>query len=271
MIGILLYVMTRSWQQTLVTLATMGVGFVWTLGVLGWLGWSQDGMLEVLPVLVVIVGVCDAVHLLSRHAAERTTNPTLPLRETILAAARGSGPACAITTITTAAAFASFTASDIDAFVRFGVIFPIGVIACLLLSFSLLPILIERLPTETTQPVNVSAVWEAVMKAIVITSSQRIGPLLVSSSLVLAFFGFGWAAYLHADNNWMESFGESSDIARAVTFVERSLGGSQTLEIDIRLPAGTKSKIRRRWQSFLHFQTVSPGSNRLGNQRVCWT
>ena len=48
-IGALLYFLTRSWQQTLITLATMGLGFLWTLGVLGWLRWPQDGMLEVLP------------------------------------------------------------------------------------------------------------------------------------------------------------------------------------------------------------------------------
>jgi len=38
----------------------------------------------------------------------------------------------------------------------------------------------------------------------------------------------------------MEALGESSRVVQAVRFVEESLGGSQTLELDIQLPAGTK-------------------------------
>ena len=53
-IGFLLYVMTWSWQQTLVTLATMGLALLWALGVLGWLAWPQDGMLEVLAPVVAV-------------------------------------------------------------------------------------------------------------------------------------------------------------------------------------------------------------------------
>jgi len=235
-IGALLYLMTRSWQQTGVTLATMGVGFLWTLGVMGWLGWPQDGMLEVLPAVVVIVGVCDAVHLLSRYAANRDAKPSLTKSGALLVAAREAGPACLITTLTTAGAFASFTASNLDTFVRFGVILPIGVFACLLLSFSLLPIAIDRLPGESLRSTRVSASWSPAIDALLKTSAQRAAPLLLASILLVAYFGYGWIVHLRADNDWKESLGESSSVVQAITFVEGVLGGSQTLELDIQLP-----------------------------------
>ena len=239
-IGILLYLMTGSWQHTVVTLVTMGLALLWTRGTLGWLGWPQDGMLQVLAPLVVIVGVCDAVHLLGRYSSERRRDSSQTVSAAILAATRDAGPACAITTFTTAAAFASFTASDLDTFVRFGVILPVGVLACLLLSFSLLPIAIVRFPGQDRSASANDRGWHPVMDTITATSLRRATPLLVASFSILVFFGYGWAVHLRADNDWMSSLGESSDVVQSKRLVEKALGRSQSLEVDIQLPSGTQ-------------------------------
>ena len=240
-IALILYTLTRSWQQALATMATMGLALLWTLGVLGWLGWPQDGMLEVLAPLVVIVGVCDAVHLLGAYAQEREKHREAEGKmPALLAAGKNVSPACLMTTLTSALAFASFTASDLDTFVRFGVILPVGVLACLALTFSMLPMMILLMPPETDHADRVSAAWGPVMLAIVETGGRRAKPLLVTVFVLLLVFGYGWAVHLRADTDWMEAFGDSSDVVRAISFTESALGGSETLELDIELPAGTE-------------------------------
>ncbi len=239
-IALILFALTRSWQQTLVTLVSMGLALFWTLGVLGWLGWPQDGMLEVLAPLVVIVGVCDAVHLLGSYVEERRRERGVAVAEALLAGARDVSPACLITTLTSAAAFASFTASDLDTFVRFGIILPVGVLACLVMTFSLLPIAIDLLPPETQRADRASEAWRPVMQAIVETGSRRTAPLLIMASVVLGVFGYGWAVHLRADTDLMEALGESSKVYQAVKFAENALGGSGSLEIDVWLPPGTE-------------------------------
>jgi len=239
-IAVLLYMLTRSWQQTLVALVTMGVALLWTRGVLGWLVWPQDAMLQVLAPVVLIVGVCDAVHILSRYASEKSANLDLTHEAALLAAARDAGPACVMTTLTTAGAFASFLASDMDTFVRFGAVLPVGVLACLVLTFSLLPLSITWLPAEGRRSGQVNAAWMPVLDAVLNTSFRRAAPLLITTLLLLVFFGFGWAYYLRADQNFMESLGESSEIVQGANFVDQALGGSQTLEVDVRLPPGTE-------------------------------
>ncbi|MEE2704444.1 MAG: efflux RND transporter permease subunit [Myxococcota bacterium] len=235
-----LYLLTGSWQHTFITLATVGAALLWTLGLLGWLGWPQDTIVQALAPVLVIVGVCDAVHLLTRYAADRNAEPARSARESLLAAAGDAGPACVITTLTTAGAFASFTASDLDTFVRFGVILPIGVIACLILTFSLLPIAIDRRPLVAPRSARVSEAWGPVMDGVVNASARRATPLLAASALLLAFFGVGWVVHLRADNDMMEALGESSEVVQAISFIEDTLGRSQSLELDIQLPAGTK-------------------------------
>ena len=239
-IGVLLLLMTRSWQQTLITLITMGVGYLWTMGALGWMRWPQDGMLEVLPIVVVIVGVCDAVHLLSRYAAERNADASLLPQQALLKAARDAGPACVITTLTSAGAFASFVVSSLDTFIRFGFILPFGVIVCLLLTFSLLPIAAHWLPSEKARPQQQSALWRPAMNFVVGASARRTGSLLMASVLLLVFFGFGWAVHLRADTDWVETFGETSRIGRSIHFVTDRMGSSSTLEVDLQLPPGTE-------------------------------
>jgi len=144
-----------------------------------------------------------------------------------------------ITTLTTAAAFASFTASDLDTFVRFGVILPIGVLACLLLSFSLLPLALRLLPAESPRSARTSAAWGPVMDSFVDIGNRRAAPLLGAALTLLVFFGVGWVVHLRADTYLIEAFGESSEFVQAVGFVEDALGSSQTFEVDIQLPPET--------------------------------
>ena len=155
-IALILFIATRSWQHTLTALVTMGVGLLWTFGLVGWLAWPQDGILEVLAPLILVVGVCDAVHVLARYANAHQQAENQPRSETILRAAREAGPACLITTLTTAAAYLSFTTSALDTFVRFGVISAFGVVACLVLTFSLLPLITAGLSADAPRVANTS-------------------------------------------------------------------------------------------------------------------
>ena len=150
-IGLVLIVLTRSLAQTVVSLATMGVALLWTIGLQGWLGWPQDGIHEALAPLILVIGVCDAIHFLSSYGrrCEQGGAPQGPAdrRALLLRACGEVAPACVVTTLTTAGAFLSFATSALDTFVRFGTVAAFGVTACLFLTFSLLPLVMQWLPS----------------------------------------------------------------------------------------------------------------------------
>jgi predicted RND superfamily exporter protein len=240
-IGLVLFALARSWQSVAVALGSMGVALVWTYGLLGWLDWPQDGILEVLAPLILVVGVCDAIHLLSRYSAEldvrrspfREGDPT----EAILEAARDVGAPCLITTLTTAAAFLSFTTSTLDTFVRFGSISAFGVAACLVVTFTLLPVLARMLPPRGARSERASEGWDSALEAIARTSQKRAGPILAVTAVLFAVCGIGWFGHLRVDTHWMEALGEHSQVVRSIRFLEDHLGQSMTLEIEVLLPA----------------------------------
>ena len=132
----------------LVALAGVGLATLWTLGAMGWLGWPQTSFTQAIPPLVLVIGVCDSIHLLATYAdrlPDRAPHaPPVPLaarRRTMLAAAAGVGPPCLLTTLTTAAGLLSFLAGDLESLSRFGIVAAWGVGAALLLAFSAVPLL----------------------------------------------------------------------------------------------------------------------------------
>ena len=187
-IGLALLALMRSWRQAAAILSSTGLALLWTLGLLGWLSWPQDGMLQVLAPLILIVGVCDAMHLLAHYANERRAKPGDAASGALLYAARHAGPACLITTLTTAAAFLSFTVSDLDTFVRFGFISSFGVVACLALSFTLLPVLIRCFSADPLAVAQTTKAWQGIMNSVVATAIARAKPLLTAVTVLLVVF-----------------------------------------------------------------------------------
>ncbi|MEE8164253.1 MAG: MMPL family transporter, partial [Myxococcota bacterium] len=239
-IGLVLLALSRSVQSAAITLATMGVALIWTFGLLGWLDWPQDGILEVLAPLILIVGVCDAVHLMSRYAVEVTGRteaiPRERRRAALMAASKEVGPPCLITTLTTCGAFLSFVTSALDTFIRFGVISAFGVAACLILTFTLLPPLVVLRPTEGAPAARASRSWQPTLSAMVRTAETRAAPILLVAMAGFVVCGIGWLATLRVDTNWIESFGQQSRVIQWIQFLEDRVRPTQSLEIDIKLP-----------------------------------
>ena len=235
-----IFAQTLAWQSVLVTLLTLGVALLWTFGLLGWIGWPRDSILEILAPLILIVGVCDSIHFLSQRPSRDPTSPegdAEQRRKSLLIAAREVAAPCLLTTATTAAAFLSFATSDLDTFERFGTMSAFGVVACLLLTFTLLPLLIAWLPSDPPRTGRASRSWDAILDAIARSSARRARPILAATSLLLVCFTAGWALYLRVDTSREELFGENSQILQWIYFFEENLRPSYSVELDIELPS----------------------------------
>ncbi len=265
-IGIVLLLFCRSLFFVVGALATMGVALAWTFGLLGWLGWPQDGILEVLAPLILVVGVCDGVHLLARFSSI-PAGSTSAKSERLAEAARSIGRPALLTTLTTTAAFLSFLTSDLATFVRFGSIASFGVLSCFFLTFSLLPVLIMVVPGNTERDAHISGSWTTALEGLLGVSERRKVLLLAASGAGLVVCLVGWANFLRVDTNWVESFGESSRVVQSWRFMHESFGQSTTLDLEVRLPIGTElesPEALRRLQDLILFLEGTEG---LGQAR----
>ncbi|HEU4431036.1 MAG TPA: MMPL family transporter, partial [Myxococcota bacterium] len=67
LVGAILLLAFRALAPAVLTLATAGAALIWTIGAQGWLGWPRTSFFQVLPPLMLTVGVCYGIHVISGY------------------------------------------------------------------------------------------------------------------------------------------------------------------------------------------------------------
>jgi predicted RND superfamily exporter protein len=142
--ALLLFLLYRSVAGVAIPLATIGLSVNYTIGLMTMLDVPLDILSNVLPVLVMVYGIADAVHMLNRYHEERA----LEGRSREIASQlmlRHLGLACLVTSLTTAIGFGSLASSKLEILRRFGLFAALGVILAYVLSVFVVPLGIEWL------------------------------------------------------------------------------------------------------------------------------
>ena len=117
----LLLCMAFFGRLRLVALALLpgATGIVWILGTLAAVGQDINAINSVLPTLVLVIAFSDSLHM--TNSMRTALSEGLSAREAAERCVTRVGPACAMTSITTAIAFCSLATSSSEAIGRFGV------------------------------------------------------------------------------------------------------------------------------------------------------
>jgi predicted RND superfamily exporter protein len=238
LIAAMLRTLFRSLRIALAALAAVGVAALWAFGLMGWLGWPQTAVTQALAPLVAVVGICNAVRLTAHYTSELAQAEAPPARgAALLAAARETGGACLVASATTAAAFGSFAASPAPCFRHFGVIAAFGVMAGLLVCFSLLPVCLARIPQSAGSVSDTALAWRRALELVALGAQRRAWLVLGGALVLCAFAGVGLAR-LRVEVDVYHLFGEQTRVVRWIRFVEEHLRRPDTLDLVLRLPEG---------------------------------
>lgn len=218
-----------SWVAVTVSFLAVGLAVVWTRGAMGWLGWPETSFTQAMPPLLLVIGVCDSVHLLARCAARLSgTERARALEGAVVEV----GPPCTMTTLTTAAGFASLASSPLESIARFGLLASAGVLAALFLTFTLLPVIVLRLPEGTIRAARHERRWRAVLLALGRFAERRRAAVFAGTAL-LAVAALAGLRQLRIDASFEEIYGKESRVVRWADAVGRYLRDPDTLEISI--------------------------------------
>ena len=122
---IALWMLFRSLSAVVWPLMVIVFTLIWTVGFVGWSQIEMGGMFEAIQFLVIVVGVGDAVHILSGYLFFR--NHQLSHDDALKSALKKSGTACLLTTLTTMVGFGSLMFVPIRDIRFFGVIAALSV------------------------------------------------------------------------------------------------------------------------------------------------
>ncbi len=140
-----LLLMFRHWSAVLLTFAIVSTALVWTLAAMALLGWKVTLLTPSLPVIVMVLGSSDAIHVLARLGVtaiedrkRAATDGSGNLEQTF----RALTPALRLTTATTAAGFLALAATSIPMLRQFGGSAALGALGAFAATLTLGPALL---------------------------------------------------------------------------------------------------------------------------------
>lgn len=238
--AILLLLLYRSFHGVLLPLAAIGLSVNYTVGLMTMLSVPLDILSNVLPVLVMVYGIADAIHMINRYHEERAGGGCT--REVaVQLMARHLGLACFMTSFTTAIGFGSLASSSLSILRRFGLFAATGVLLAFVLSLIIIPLGIEWLGRGKPRPAPASrsgGFLDRLLTAVAATITA--GPRVFLISGVL--FGIGCAALgsrIEVDNFLLGTVKKDHPIARATRLLGQRLQGVVTMQVAVEGAAGS--------------------------------
>lgn len=138
----LLFVSLRRWSDVIIVLFSLAAALLWMQGLIGhfaaftqMFGWTiiaRSQFSNLLPILVLALGIDDSLHALHRYKEERNNGEAADSAATITLARVGR--AIMLTSLTTMSAFAANLFSDVAALRSFGIEAALGIFAAFVLT-----------------------------------------------------------------------------------------------------------------------------------------
>jgi predicted RND superfamily exporter protein len=248
---LILWALYRRWALLLYVLGIVGTATYLTLGLYGLLGYRLNLLTVLLPVVIILLGLMDALHVINEMQQRAARPDTSPRRhptaasssEVALGALREMLVPCAATMLTNVAGFLALLSSPMPILRTFGVFAGVGIAWCLVLTFVLgvwlLP-LTGQMPTRAAGTRAEGSVTAATSAALVrlygwVLGHQRPLALLIVG-LVLGL-GAGLPR-LRADTYTLGYFPASSPVVASHHALEKAWGPYLPLELLVRPRAG---------------------------------
>ncbi len=234
-IVVLLYASLRRWSDVAIVSICLGGALLWMQGLIGhaaslfaWLGIdiiSRSQFSNLLPILVLALGIDDSLHALHRYKEERGKGNT-PEDSGKVTVSR-VGKAIFLTSITTMAAFAANLFSDVAALRSFGIEAALGVFSALVLTGIWAPLIrvsfdewLEKKGKPTGPESHNRILKEDMLRNIAVSSGTGKRPLYIGIICLLLTIPAAWGMVNLEGDFAVEDFLEAdSDFAYGVAMV----------------------------------------------------
>lgn len=222
LVAFVLFAMLRSIGGVLIPLLETGLVLVWTFGAMGWSGAPVALVSTILPVVLMAMAITDEIHLLERLEAQ---SAEIPLRERLEQALAEVGRPIVLTSLTTAAGFASFITASIGPLREFGIFAAFGILVAMLLTFTLIPAAIVLMGPRAFDSRRAVA-----GRGLGPQLARRRGLGFAAASLVVAACAAG-VTQLRVGDSWAENFAPDADVVRAERAINESFWGSYRYDV----------------------------------------
>ena len=238
-VGVLFFIISTLWFVfrkiiwIIVPISSCFFSVIIMTGLLGLIGWKVTVISSNFIALMLILTMAMNIHMSTRFLQLKKEHQNLSKLEIILMTTKKMYWPILYTALTTICAFLSLIFSEIKPVIDFGWMMTIGLIVSFLITFTLLPTLINFIPDndgEVTENKN-SKITHFLGEIAINKKNIIFGTSVIV--IILSIFGI---SRLEVENSFINYFSKNTEIYKGMKLIDEKLGGTTPLEVIIKFP-----------------------------------
>ncbi len=251
---VMFWIFRKPWG-IFISLVSIGLGLLLFLGTLSVLGRSLNAMAALYPVLMIIVGTSDVVHIMTKYIDELKKG--LSKRAAITIAIKEIGMATFLTSTTTAIGFAALLTSKIGPIREFGVNAAIGVMVAYVTVIFFTTACLSFFDKEQLIKLGRGeAFWDKLMTRSY-SFTKKYSRQVLAGLILTGMIAFWGISKVTTNYNLSSNLPRGEKITRDFAYFENNFAGFRPFEIAV------ISKDKQPIESYEHLQSIEKVENRL--------
>ena len=247
-LGVLLFIIATLWFVfrkpiwIIVPISSCFFSVIIMMGLLGLLGWKVTVISSNFIALMLILTMAMNIHMCTRFLQLRKTNPSKTNLEILTLTTGKMFWPILYTVLTTIIAFLSLIFSEIKPIIDFGWMMTLGLITSFIITFTLLPTLLNFAPTN-----NMSVKEDEGSKITKLLGNLSLNyqiPIFVVTVIIVGFSVFG-ISKLEVENSFINYFSKKTEIYKGMKIIDEELGGTTPLEVILKFPKVEKEETEK--------------------------
>ncbi len=242
-LGVLLFIIFTLWFVfrkliwIIVPISSCFFSVIIMMGMLGLLGWKVTVISSNFIALMLILTMAMNIHMSTRFLQLRESYPNKNIFELITLTTSKMFWPILYTVLTTIIAFLSLIFSEIKPIIDFGLMMTLGLMTAFIITFSLLPTLINLVPKDNISLKKYEDSKITSFFAKISQTNQKMIFLITGIIIILSLVGI---KRLEVENSFINYFSKNTEIYKGMKLIDEKLGGTTPLEVILKFPEKEK-------------------------------
>ncbi len=230
--GFIIWLFFRTFSPLGISILIVSIGVMWSFGIMGALGYKISILTAVIPPLVIVIGVPNAIFLINKYQQEIILhgNQARSLQRVI----SNTGNAILMTNVTTAIGFGTFVIVNNNLLREFGIVASLSILSIFFLSILLIPIIYSyKKPPKDRHLKHHKKSWLVKFIEWLVDTVRHRQKAIFGLAILLMILSIIGATRIKVSGSMLADFPKNRDFYRDIKFFEREFGGILPLEFMI--------------------------------------
>ena len=240
-IGVFIFIIFTLWfifrniKWVIMPLLGCATSVIIMIGLLGLIGWKVTVISSNFIALMLILNMAMNIHVTVRFLQLKKEYPNLAKKDAVIEASQRMMLPILYTVLTTICAFLSLIFSGIKPIIDFGWMMTLGLVVSLLVTFLLLPCLLNVFSSENE--IDIKDTEKSIITKFLGSIAKKNGGVLFGITIIIIIASIVGISKLEVENSFINYFDKETEIYKGMKKIDDDLGGTTPLNIIIKFPA----------------------------------